>query len=47
MKEILPAIFVSGINANVSQAPDKTLVKVSLSDLRVFDPYKDARYQKV
>jgi hypothetical protein len=39
--------FSSGIKANVSQAPEKTFVTVTLSDLRVFDPHTGARYQKV
>ncbi len=40
-------IQVQGITADVSQAPEKTLVGLSLSDLRVFDPYQEARYKKV
>lgn len=40
-------IQVQGIKANVSQAPEKTLVNLILSDLRVFDPLAGARYKKV
>ena len=29
------------------QSLEKTLVNLTLSDLRVFDPYKEARYRKV
>ncbi|CAF4398750.1 unnamed protein product, partial [Rotaria socialis] len=36
-------IQVQGVKAYVSQAPEKTLVNLILSDLlRVLDPYKDA-----
>jgi len=40
-------IQVQGVKADVSQAPEKTLVNLILSDLRVFDPYEGARYRKV
>jgi hypothetical protein len=40
-------IQVQGVKADVSQAPEKTLVNLILSDLRVFDPYDGARYRKV
>ena len=36
-----------GIKAEVSQAPEKTLVNLILCDLRILDPYKEARYRKV
>ena len=35
-------IKVQGVKANVSQAPEKTLVNLILFDLRVFDPYEGA-----
>jgi len=40
-------IQVQGVKADVSQTPEKTLVNLILSDLRVFDPYEGARYRKV
>ncbi|CAF0895845.1 unnamed protein product [Rotaria sp. Silwood1] len=40
-------IQVQGIKAYVSQAPEKTLVNLILSDLCILDPYKDARYRKI
>jgi hypothetical protein len=40
-------IQVQGVKANVSQAPEKTLINLILSDLRAFDPYEGARYRKV
>ncbi|CAF2884584.1 unnamed protein product [Rotaria sp. Silwood2] len=33
------------VKTNVSQAPEKTLVNLFLSDLRVLDPYREARYR--
>jgi hypothetical protein len=39
--------FHSGVKADVSQAPEKTLINLILSDLRVFDPYEGARFRKV
>ncbi|CAF1212266.1 unnamed protein product [Rotaria magnacalcarata] len=40
-------IQVQGVKAYVSQAPEKTLVNLILSDLRILDPYKNARYRKI
>ncbi|CAF4060347.1 unnamed protein product, partial [Adineta steineri] len=40
-------IQVQGVKADVSQAPEKTLINLILSDLRVFDPYEGARYRKI
>ncbi|CAF2390576.1 unnamed protein product [Rotaria sp. Silwood2] len=40
-------IQVQGVKAYVSQAPEKTLVNLILSDLCILDPYKDARYRKI
>ncbi|CAF4037810.1 unnamed protein product [Adineta steineri] len=40
-------IQVEGITADVSQSSEKTLVNLILSDLRIFDPYKEARYRKI
>ena len=40
-------IQVQGVKGDVSQAPEKTLINLTLSDLRVFDPYEGARYRKV
>ncbi|UJR10669.1 hypothetical protein I4U23_014864 [Adineta vaga] len=40
-------IQVQGIKAEVTQSSEKTLVNLILSDLRVFDPYKEARYRKI
>ncbi|CAF4511064.1 unnamed protein product [Rotaria sp. Silwood2] len=40
-------IQVQGIKAYVSQAPKKTLINLMLSDLRILDPYKEARYRKI
>jgi hypothetical protein len=46
-KNIFLFLFHSGIKANVLQAPEKTSVILKLSDLRIYDPYKEARYRKV
>ncbi|CAF3667368.1 unnamed protein product [Rotaria sp. Silwood1] len=40
-------ILIQGIKANVSQAPEKTLINLILSDLRVLDPYQQARYRQI
>ncbi|CAF4272721.1 unnamed protein product, partial [Rotaria sordida] len=40
-------IQVQGIKANISQAPEKTLINLILSELRVLDLYKKARYQQI
>jgi hypothetical protein len=40
-------IQVQGVKGDVSQAPEKTLINLILTDLRVFDPYEGARYRKV
>lgn len=40
-------IQVQGVKGDVSQAPEKTLINLILSDLRVFDPYEGARHRKV
>ncbi|CAF4288618.1 unnamed protein product, partial [Adineta steineri] len=40
-------IQVLGVKADVSQAPEKTLINLILSDLRVFDLYEGARYRKI
>lgn len=39
--------FYLGVKAYVSQASEKTLINLILSDLRILDPYKEARYRKV
>ncbi|CAF1245225.1 unnamed protein product [Adineta ricciae] len=40
-------IQVQGVKADVSQAPEKMLINLILSDLRVFDPYEGARFRKI
>ncbi|CAF4656530.1 unnamed protein product [Rotaria sp. Silwood1] len=40
-------ILIQGIKANVSQAPEQTLINLILSDLRVLDPYQQARYRQI
>ncbi|CAF4190264.1 unnamed protein product [Rotaria sp. Silwood2] len=40
-------IQVQGIKAYVSQAPEKTLINLILSDLCVLDPYKEAQYRQI
>ncbi|CAF0945953.1 unnamed protein product [Adineta ricciae] len=40
-------VQVQGIIAKVAQSSEKTLVNLILSDLRIFDPYKEARYRKI
>ncbi|CAF4925776.1 unnamed protein product, partial [Rotaria sp. Silwood1] len=40
-------IQVQDVKADISQAPKTTIVNLILSDLRVFDPYEDARYRKI
>lgn len=40
-------IQVGGIEANVSQARDRVEAHLVLSHLKIFDPYKDARYQQI
>ncbi|CAF2933999.1 unnamed protein product [Rotaria sp. Silwood2] len=40
-------IQVQGVKADISQAPETTIVNLILSDLRVFDPYEGARYRKI
>jgi len=40
-------IQVQGVKAKVSQTPEKMLINLILSDLRIFDPYKEARFRKI
>ena len=38
---------VQGVKLDISDTPEKTFINLILSDLRVFDPYENARFRKV
>ncbi len=40
-------VQVQGVKVDISDTPEKTLINLILSDLRVFDPYEGARYRKI